>query len=409
MPLSAPRTAAVVGAGPAGLMAAETLAAAGLAVTVYDQMPSAGRKFLMAGRGGLNLSNSAPRGEFLARYGAAAPRLQAALSAFPPEALAAWCEGLGQTTFVGSSGRIFPQTLKASPLLRAWLARLAGFGVSFAPRRRFWGFDGPRLVFAGPEGETRVSADVTIFALGGASWPRLGSDGGWAAPFAAAGLAVAPLAPSNCGFDIAWSEHFRTRFAGTPLKNIALTLAGRPPVPGEAMITAHGLEGGAVYDLSGPLREALARGGEVILRVDLKPTLSEKNAVMRLSRPRGSQSTSNFLRKMIGLPPHAIALMRESAGPRADTPEGLAARLKSTALKVTAPRPIARAISSAGGLRFDELDADYMLVKRPGVFAAGEMLDWEAPTGGYLLQACFATGRAAAQGALKWLAQQRAA
>ena len=388
-------------------MAAEVLAQAGLTVTVYDQMPSPGRKFLMAGRGGLNLSNAEGHEKFLARYAAAAPRLKAALAAFPQEALAQWCVALGQKTFVGTSGRIFPESLKASPLLRAWLARLAALNARLDTRHRFTGFDAEHVVFATPAGELKVAADVVILALGGASWPRLGSDGAWVAPLSAAGLSVAPLTPSNCGFDIAWSEHFKARFAGTPLKNIALRFRDHPPVTGEAMITARGLEGGAVYELSGPLRDALAAGGEVILHVDVKPTLSQKNAAMRMSRPRGSQSQSNFLRKMIGLPPQSIALMRESAGPRADTPEGLAARIKSVDLPVLAPRPIARAISSAGGLRFDELDENFMLRRRPGTFAAGEMLDWEAPTGGYLLQACFATGRAAAQGALKWLAAER--
>ena len=388
-------------------MAAEVLAQAGLAVTVYDHMPSPGRKFLMAGRGGLNLTNAEEHEKFLTRYAAAAPRLRAALAAFPPEALVRWCESLGQKTFVGTSGRIFPEMLKASPLLRAWLARLDGLNVRLEARHRFTGFDGALLVMETSAGERKIMADAVVFATGGASWPRLGSDGAWVAPISAAGISIAPLTPSNCGFDVAWSEHFKTRFAGTPLKNIALKFGARPPVLGEAVITAQGLEGGAVYELSGPLRDALAAGGAVMLHVDVKPTLSQKNAAMRLSRPRGSQSQSNFLRKMIGLPPQAIALMRESAGPRADTPEGLAARLKSVDLQVLAARPIARAVSSAGGLRFEELDENFMLRRRPGTFAAGEMLDWEAPTGGYLLQACFATGRAAAQGAVAWLAAVR--
>jgi hypothetical protein len=395
----------VIGGGPAGLMAAETLAAGGVAVTVYDRMPNVGRKFLMAGRGGLNLTHSEPLERFLARYGAARPRLAPAIEALPPSALRAWCEELGQPTFVGSSGRIFPKAMKASPLLRAWLARLASLGVAFALRHRWtgWSEDGA-LRFEAPHSaivESRPAA--TILALGGASWPRLGSDGGWAGILRARGVEVVALRPANCGFAVGWSPHFRERFAGTPLKGIALTFAGRT-VRGEAMITRGGIEGGAVYALSGAIRDALARGEAVLATIDLRPDLASADLARRLSAPRGRQTASNFLRKAAGLAPVAIGLLHEAARPLPTAPDALAALIKRLPLRPLPPSPIARAISTAGGIALDELDARLMLKRLPGVFAAGEMLDWEAPTGGYLLQACFATGRAAALGALRWIA-----
>jgi uncharacterized flavoprotein (TIGR03862 family) len=395
-------TAAVIGGGPAGLIAAETLAGAGIEVTVFDRMPTLGRKFLMAGRGGLNLTHGEPLERFLTRYGRAAPVLTPAVAAFSPGALRAWCEGLGQPTFVGSSGRVFPKAMKASPLLRAWLARLAGLGVKFALRHRWTGWEeSGALRFARPGGEIATARPaVTILALGGASWPKLGSDGSWAEILAARGVEVNALRPSNCGFAVDWSEHLKSRFAGTPLKRIALAFEGQS-VRGEAMIVARGIEGGAVYALSPAIRDALAAGRAAVASIDLRPDLSQAEVARRLSAPRKRQSLSNFLRKALGLAPAAIALLHETKG--ASLPaeaEALAQRIKAVPLRLAAPFAIERAISSAGGIAFAELDAFLMLKKLPGVFAAGEMLDWEAPTGGYLLQACFATGALAARGAL---------
>ncbi|WP_027526994.1 TIGR03862 family flavoprotein [Bradyrhizobium sp. Ec3.3] len=400
---------AVIGAGPAGLMAAEVLAAGGAAVTVYDAMPSAGRKFLMAGRGGLNLTHSEPLPQFLARYREAAPKLQAAIDAFPPDALRQWCEALGEPTFVGTSGRVFPKAFKASPLLRAWLRRLDAAGVRFAFRHRWSGWDDEgRLLFLTPNGPFAIGADATVFALGGASWPRLGSDGGWTKVVAGKGVAISTLRPANCGFDVAWSEVFRTRFEGQPLKGIALVFGGHT-VRGEAIVTRTGIEGGAIYALSAELREAIAAKGEATLRIALRPDLDQADLVRRLPAPRGKQSFSNFLRKSAQLSPAAVGLVQEvtmAAGlsPSSLAPTQLAELINAVAIKLTGAAPIARAISSAGGISFDELDAGFMLRKLPGVFAAGEMLDWEAPTGGYLLQASFATGAAAGKGVLKWLA-----
>jgi hypothetical protein len=404
--LTARASVAVIGAGPAGLIAAETLAGAGVGVVLFDRMATTGRKFLMAGRGGLNLTHSEPLERFLTRYGKAAPVLAAAIEAFPPEALRAWCEGLGYPTFVGSSGRVFPATMKASPLLRAWRARLAGLGVRFELRRRWTGWDERgALLFAGPgEAAATLRPSATILALGGASWPRLGSDGGWATILRARGIAVAPLTPSNCGFVVGWSEHMRTRFAGTPLKRMAIAFGGEA-VRGEAMVTARGIEGGAVYALSAAIRDALAAGRAAVAEIDLRPDLALGEIARRLATPRKKQSLGNFLRKALGLAPVAIALLHETKGaaPLPAEPEPLARRIKAVPLRLTAPFPIERAISSAGGIAFAELDDALMLKTLPGVFAAGEMLDWEAPTGGYLLQACFATGIRAARGALAWL------
>jgi uncharacterized flavoprotein (TIGR03862 family) len=396
---------AVIGAGPAGLMAAEVLAQGGASVTVYDAMPSAGRKFLMAGRGGLNLTHSEPLPAFLARYRDAAPKLEAAIDAFPPDRLRAWCEGLGQETFVGSSGRVFPRSMKASPLLRAWLRRLDAAGVNFAMRHRWAGWDeNGHLAFETSEGRRAVAARATALALGGASWPRLGSDGAWAKLLAARGVAISPLRPANCGFSVAWSDHFRGRFEGQPLKNVAFGFGARTE-RGEAIITKSGIEGGAIYALSADLREGILKSGEAILHIALRPDLDHAALVARLSTPRGKQSVSNFLRKTLQLSPLAIALLQEASGGSAAklSAENLAALLNAVPIKLSGIAPIARAISTAGGICFDEFDADFMLRRMPGVFAAGEMLDWEAPTGGYLLQASFATGAAAGEGALKWL------
>jgi uncharacterized flavoprotein (TIGR03862 family) len=405
--------AVVIGAGPAGLMAAEALAQGGARVTVYDAMPSVGRKFLMAGRGGLNLTHSEPPDAFLPRYREAEPNLAAAIKNFRPERLRAWCEELGQPTFVGSSGRIFPKTLKASPLLRAWLRRLDVSGVQFALRHRWTGWDNRgRLLFRTPVGDSAVEARATVLALGGASWPRLGSDGGWVEALSAKGVKISPLKPANCGFTIAWSEIFRDRFEGEPLKGIALSFGGRS-IRGEAVITRDGIEGGAIYALSAELREAILASGRAILHVALRPDVESRDLVTRLSAPRGKQTFTNWLRKAAGLSPVGIGLLQETAiasgvALASLSAEALAARINAVPVQLTGIASIARAISSAGGIGFDELDADFMIKRLPGVFAAGEMLDWEAPTGGYLLQACFATGAAAGRGALKWLERRMA-
>ncbi len=391
-------------------MAAEVLARGGASVTVYERMPSVGRKFLLAGRGGLNLTHSEDFEPLLSRYGAAAPRLlRATIEAFLPTALRAWCDALGQPTFVGSSGRVFPKAMKASPLLRAWLARLTSMGVAFRMRHHWSGWDDQgRLAFAAPDASVSVTADATVLALGGASWPRLGSDADWVAPLAQAGISIAPLQPTNCSVLVAWSEVFRKRFAGQPLKRLQLSLGARKE-RGEAIVTEAGLEGGAIYALSAPVREALAAGGEAILHIDLRPDVTLADLQQRLSAPRGKQSLATFLRKAGHLSPVEIGLLHEATivmpGRLAGLPpENLATLIKAVPVRVLGLAPIARAISTAGGIRFDEIDDNLMLRRKPGVFVAGEMLDWEAPTGGYLLQACFATGAAAAKGALAWLA-----
>jgi uncharacterized flavoprotein (TIGR03862 family) len=397
---------AVIGGGPAGLMASEQLTRGGAAVTVYERMPSVARKFLLAGRGGLNLTHSEDFERLLGRYGAAAPHLRAALEALSPTALRAWCEDLGQPTFVGSSGRVFPTTMKTSPLLRAWLRRLQAAGVVFKLRHHWRGFDDDgRLLFFGPQGPATVAPAATVLALGGASWARLGSDGGWLAPIAAAGVAIAPLRPANCGFIVAWSDVFRDRFHGHPLKRVALSF-GDGHARGEATITRSGIEGGAVYALSAPLREAIASAREAILTIDLRPDLAHAALEQRLATPRAKQSLSTYLRKTAKLSPAAIGLLQEVTRPTplsALTPTALADLIKAVPIRLTATAPITGAISSAGGIAFDELDDHFMLRRRPGVFAAGEMLDWEAPTGGYLLQMAFATGAAAGRGVLRWL------
>jgi len=375
---------AVIGAGPAGLMAAEALAQGGTPVTVYDAMPSAGRKFLMAGRSGLNLTHSEPLPAFLARYREAAPKLEPIISAFP-------------------------KAFKASPLLRAWLRRLDSQGVRFAFRHRWTGWDeSGRLRFQTPNGAQTVETRATVLALGGASWPRLGSDGGWAELLAARGVAISPLRPANSGFTVEWSDIFKDRFEGRPLKGVEFKF-GTQAIRGEAMVTRSGIEGGAIYALSAELREAIAKSGEVILHVALRPDLGAAELQSRLAAPRGKQSLSNFLRKAAGLSPVAAGLLQEASigsgkSLAALSPKDLADLINAVPIRCTGTAPIARAISTAGGIAFDELDENFMLRRLPGVFAAGEMLDWEAPTGGYLLQASFATGLAAGKGALRWLA-----
>jgi hypothetical protein len=360
---------AVIGGGPAGLFAAERLSARGIAVTVYDRMPSVGRKFLMAGRGGLNLTHSEAFERFVARYGAAAERLRPMLEGFPPSALIDWANGLSAETFVGSSGRVFPKAMKASPLLRAWLARLREQGGRFELRHDW-------------QGETL--GDAMLLALGGASWPRLGSDGGWRSVLAAHGVAIEPLKPSNMGFDVAWSTVFKERFAGQPLKNVRLRFGGHE-ARGDVVVTGYGIEGGALYALSAALREAVP----ATLEIDLRPDLTGAQVAAKLARPRGKESQSNFLRKALNLSPLAINLLRElGVGPE---------RIKTVPLALTAAQPVARAISSAGGVSFDAVDDGLMLKAWPDVWVTGEMLDWEAPTGGYLLQGCFATAAFAAE------------
>jgi uncharacterized flavoprotein (TIGR03862 family) len=399
---------AIIGAGPAGLMAAEVLAQGGADVTVYDAMPSAGRKFLMAGRGGLNLTHSEALPAFLSRYGEAMPQLAAAITAFPPESLRQWSEALGQPTFIGSSGRVFPQAFKTSPLLRAWLRRLDAMGVQFAFRHRWTGWDDDgNLLLRTPDGRRAVAARATVLALGGASWPRLGSDGAWAETLAAKGVAISQLRPANCAFTVAWSKIFRGRFEGHPLKGVALSF-GSHTVRGEAIITRAGIEGGAVYALSAYLREALLCSGQATLRIALRPDLETSGLIARLSAPRGKQSFSNWLRKAAHLSPVGVGLLQEAAvtsgvSLSSLSPASLAGLINAVPIQLNGTAPIARAISTAGGISFSELDTDFMIRRLPGVFAAGEMLDWEAPTGGYLLQASFATGAAAGRGALKWL------
>ena len=360
----------VIGAGPAGLMAAEVLATAGAHVTIIDHMAAPARKFLLAGRGGLNLTHSEPLEQFLTRYGEAQQMLEPAVRAFPPDALIAWANGLGIETFVGSSGRVFPKQMKASPLLRAWLRRLEALGVTLKVRSEWTGFDGT----------------PTILAMGGASWPHLGSDARWVPLLEAAGIRVNAFKPANSRFLVEWSKVFRDKFAGTPVKNVGLTYAGHR-VRGELMISQEGIEGGAIYALSKGLRE---KPGHPLI-IAFRPDLTQEALAARLQRPRGKDSLSTYLRKVAGLTPVAINLLRETG----TTPD--AAGIKAMPLKLLRPAGITRAISSAGGVAREELDAHFQLVKVPSAYAVGEMLDWEAPTGGYLLQACFSTAVMAAQ------------
>lgn len=405
-PSTGGRNVAIVGAGPAGLMAAERLAASGHAVTLYDRMASPGRKLLMAGRGGLNLTHSEPFEAFLVRYGEAAVCLRASIEAFAPADLRAWADGLGADTFVGSSGRVFPRAMKASPLLRAWLDRLGGLGVTLRTRHEWTGWDAAgHLTFATPGGHVSAPADAVLLALGGASWPRLGSNGGWVAILRGAGIPVADLKPANAGLLASWSEHFRERAAGEPLKRIAVSF-GSHTARGEAVVTRTGLEGGAIYAIFPHVRDALERGGPVIVAIDLRPDLRVDELAAKLSRPRGKQSTASFLKRATQLAPVAISLLREAGGDTHELPAdpgALAARIKCVEIPVTATAGLTRAISSAGGVPLSAVGDGFMLKDRPGVFVCGEMLDWEAPTGGYLLQGCFSTAVAAAAGMDAWL------
>ncbi len=419
---------AVVGAGPAGLRAAETLAAAGLRVDVFDAMPSAGRKFLLAGRGGLNLTHSEPAAPFLARYGDRAAQLAAPIAAFDAQALRGWAEGLGVETFIGTSGRVFPRDLKAAPLLRAWLHRLRGMGVRFHMRHRWVGLGesgapGVDLRFQGPVGEVRVQAAACILALGGASWARLGSDGAWLPRLRDAGVGVSPLRPSNCGFEVArpqgdgslvpgWTDFFSARHAGAPLKNVAISLRATPggaafSQRGEFVVTQSGVEGSLVYAASAALRDEIDRSGRAVFLLDLLPMHGAGHVAAEVARPRGSRSLSTHLKARLGLDGVKAALLHEllSKAQLAD-PAQLAQAIKALPLTAVAPRPIDEAISSAGGVRFDAMDERFMLAALPGIFCAGEMLDWEAPTGGYLLTACMATGGWAARGVVGYLKKQ---
>jgi uncharacterized flavoprotein (TIGR03862 family) len=397
------KTIAIIGGGPAGLMAAELLSGHGLSVTVYDAMPTFARKFLLAGKSGLNITHSEDFSRFAARFGTSSPRLRPALDAFTPQDVRAWAAGLGTETFTGTSGRVFPTTMKASPLLRAWLKRLEEQGVTLKTRHRWMGFDGEGHRFETPDGEMTITPDAALLALGGASWPRLGSDAAWVPLLRHQGIAITDLQPANCGFDVAWSDLFVTRFAGAPLKSVSTT-SDAGTHPGEFVISKHGIEGSLVYAHSAALRDRLRDTGEASLSTDLMPGRSIEHLIRDLSRQDAKASFSNRLRKGAGLDGVKAALVRELA-PDANrmAPDALAARIKALPIPLTRPRPIAEAISSAGGIAWDAIDGRYMLKHRPGLFAAGEMLDWEAPTGGYLLTACFATGQAAARGMVDWL------
>ncbi|MBB1471747.1 TIGR03862 family flavoprotein [Luteimonas sp. MC1782] len=408
------RRVAVVGGGPAGLMAAEVLRAAGADVDLFEAKGSVGRKFLIAGKGGLNLTHSDPPALFAGRYGARAGEVGGWLSAFDADALRAWARGLGVETFVGSSGRVFPSDLKAAPLLRGWVRGLRTQGVAFHVQHRWCGWDADgALRFETPDGARSVEADATVLALGGGSWPQLGSDGAWQAVLRAAGVDLAPLRPSNCGFDVAWSPHFSARHAGAPLKPLVLhwlDLDGTPrALQGEAVVSAHGVEGSLVYAASATLRELIARDGHAVVHLDLSPGRDEARLQQDLARPRGKRSIGEHLRRTTGIAGARVGLLREVLGAdRMHDMAALAATAKRLPLLLRAPRPLEEAISTAGGVRLEAVDGALMLEARPGTFVAGEMLDWEAPTGGYLLTACFASGLVAARGALQWLGMQAA-
>ena len=397
------RDIAIVGAGPAGLFAAEIIARNGHRVTVYERMPSVARKFLLAGRGGLNLTHSEPIEKFLESYGRDASEVRAAVESFPPAKLIAWANDLGANTFVGTSGRVFPQAMKASPLLRAWLRRLDGLGVTIKTRHLWTGFapSGGLLFRTAEDAAIKIDADVALLALGGASWAKLGSDGQWAKIFAGADIPVVALTPANCGVLITWSDVFRSRFEGAALKRIALTI-GVVTQRGEAIVTRHGIEGGAIYALGPHIRSAWAAAKPATIVVDLKPDLSVAELARRLEKRRGSDTMTNHLRKAAHLDPVAIGLLRETELP--DGAEALAARIKALPLIVTGLENIERAISTAGGVSWGGLDQASMIMSRGGIFVAGEMLDWEAPTGGYLLQPSFAKAAVAANGLLAWIA-----
>lgn len=407
-----PRHIAVIGGGPAGLMAAETLLHAGISVDVYDAMPSPGRKFLLAGVGGMNITHSEAKAAFYHRYGPRETELAPMLDAFDADALRAWVHGLGIETFVGSSGKVFPREMKAAPLLRAWLSRLREAGMQLHVRHRWtgWHADGS-LRFETQDGEISRHADAIILALGGGSWAKLGSDGRWVPLLAERGVAVAPLQPANCGFDRPWSDFFASKFAGAALKGVTLSFVDACGQPcqrrGEFVITASGVEGNLIYAFSAAIREAIARDGQATLTLDLLPDRSADRLLAELQRGRGAASLANHLRKQCGLEGAKAGLLRELLDKESfNDMRRLASAIKALPLTLHAARPIDEAISTAGGVQFDAMDEHGMLQSLPGVFCAGEMLDWEAPTGGYLLTACFASGQAAARGALQWLSQR---
>jgi len=400
---------AVIGGGPAGLMAAEALSRAGVQVDVYDAMPSLGRKFLLAGIGGLNITHSEAYDTFCTRYGDRRPQLRALLDRLPPSALRSWVHGLGIDTFIGSSGRVFPMQMKAAPLLRTWLHRLRSAGVRLHVRHRWvgWNADGA-LRLVNPGGEILIKPQATVLALGGASWPQLGSDGAWAPWLLARGVEIAPLQSANCGFEVAWSSYLRDKFAGAPLKSVTMTFTDMrghtEQRQGEMVISAHGVEGSLIYAFSGRMREYLNAHGSATFTLDLAPGRDVERVLAEVSHPRGSRSVSSHLKSRVGMTGVKIALLHEALSKEqfADAAT-LAATIKALPITVRGTRPIAEAISTAGGVCFDSLDQNLMLTALPGVFIAGEMLDWEAPTGGYLLTACFAGGRVAGEGVLAWL------
>lgn len=403
---SAASTVAIMGGGPAGLMAAEVLSQAGHAVTVYDSMPSVGRKFLLAGVGGMNITHAEPKPAFIGRYAEQAAWVSDWLAEFDADTLRGWIHGLGIETFVGSSGRVFPTDMKAAPLLRAWLKRLRENGVVIHTRHRWlgWAPEGGLLI-QHPNGQTVTHPRATVLALGGGSWPRLGSDGAWLPWLAERGAGIAPLQPANCGFEVSgWSPVLKERFAGAPLKNIALSLADCAPRKGECVVTEGGLEGSLVYALSAPIREAINQDGHCEVFIDLLPDRSLAQVETALNKPRGTRSMARHLQGQLRLEGVKAALLREltDASVYQQMPR-LAQAIKALPLTLLRPRPLAEAISSAGGVMRSALTDDLMLAAQPGVFCAGEMLDWEAPTGGYLLTACFASGRRAAEGVLRYL------
>lgn len=407
-------SAAIIGGGPAGLMAAEMLSQARVKVDLYDAMPSVGRKFLLAGKGGLNLTHAEPFTDFVTRYGTAQADIEPLLNDFSPQMLRDWASGLGISTFVGSSQRVFPLQMKAAPLLRAWLHRLRTAGVKIHTRHRWLGWDAKQaLRFSHRETEKTVTADVVVLALGGGSWAKLGSDGLWQPLLAERNIAIAPLQPANCGFIVTWSDYFRERFAAAPLKSVSLTFTDATgqlhTKYGELMLTESGVEGSLIYALSAPLRETINAQGSVTVCLDLTPDKDLAQVKKALSRSRGSRSMSNHLRSKVGISGVKSGLLREylSASEFSDIAK-LAAAIKALPIQLTATRPINEAISTSGGVCFSAMNTQLMLISLPGVFCAGEMLDWEAPTGGYLLNAAFASGRAAGLGALNWLQSVKA-
>lgn len=409
MPDMPSSSVAVIGAGPAGLMAAEVLSQGGVQVDVYDAMPSFGRKFLMAGKGGMNITHAEPMDSFLSRYGARRAQVEPMLMRFGPQALRDWIHALGIATFVGSSGRVFPADMKAAPLLRAWLHRLRERGVRFHVRHRWQGWDAHgALHFTTPTGETTAAPDATVLALGGGSWARLGSDAAWAPLLEQRGITIAPLQPANCGFDIGWSDHLATRFAGHPIKPVTITFTDLEGIAhrkqGEFIVTANGVEGSLIYAVSALLRDMIKANGSALVQLDLLPDRDVQTVLNEVSRPRGSRSWASHLQSRLGLKGVKVALLHELlAADDWAQPARIAAAIKTLPLRLIAPRPLDEAISSAGGVAFEAMDEHLMLRNLPGVFCAGEMLDWEAPTGGYLLSACFASGHAAGLGVLRWL------